>query len=172
MELSTVIAANISSEPQERGRVNGVLKESTDHELLNGAARGDEQAFAAFYRRRQGGIYRFALQMSGSAEIAEDVTQEVFIAVARGVVRYDSSRGSVPAWLYGVARNLVCRALERRGDWVTLDQENGSEPAAGDSSVLDGLLRNETVDAVRRAVLALPAQYREAVVLCDLQEMS
>jgi RNA polymerase sigma-70 factor (ECF subfamily) len=147
-------------------------REATDGELLSRAARGDEHAFAMLYRRRQGGIYRFALQMSGSTEVAEEVTQEVFITLARGGAQYDSARGSVSTWLYGIARNVALRALERRGDWVTLDDENGTEAVCLQSSPLDGLLHDETVEAVRRAVLALPAQYREAVVLCDLEEMS
>ncbi|MEJ7710547.1 MAG: hypothetical protein WKF84_11930 [Pyrinomonadaceae bacterium] len=47
----------------------------TDEELLRLMMAGDEDAFSALYRRRQSGVYRFALHMSGSAEIAEDVTQ-------------------------------------------------------------------------------------------------
>jgi RNA polymerase sigma-70 factor (ECF subfamily) len=152
--------------------VNGLLTEKTDGELLNRAGHGDERAFAALYRRRQGGIYRFALQMSGSAEIAEDVTQEVFITLARAAAEYDPVRGSVSGWLYGIARNLVLRAIERRGDWVAMEDDNATEPAAVDSSPLEGILQNEAVEAVRRAVLALPAQYREVVVMCDLQEVS
>jgi RNA polymerase sigma-70 factor, ECF subfamily len=144
----------------------------TDVELLNRADRGDESAFAALYRRRQGGVYRFALQMSGRAEVAEDVTQEVFIVLARGATHYDPTRGSVVAWLYGVARNLVLRALERRGDLVALEDENQDEPVAEESCPLEYLLQNEAVEGVRRAVLSLPAPYREAVVLCDLQEMN
>jgi RNA polymerase sigma-70 factor (ECF subfamily) len=152
--------------------VNVLLTEATDRELLDRAERGDEPAFAAFYRRRQGGIYRFALQMSGSTEIAEEVTQDVFVALARGAARHDPARGSVCAWLYGIARNMVLRALAGRTEWLPLDDENGSEPVAGGSCPLEGLLQNEAVETVRRAVLALPGQYREALVLCDLQEMS
>lgn len=133
------------------------------------AARGDEGAFGALYDRRQGGIYRFALQMSGSREIAEEVTQEAFITLARGLSRYEAARGTVSAYLYGIARKLVLRWIERDRGF-----ENGDavEAIVGESGPLEGLLQSETVEAVRRAVLALPASYREAVVLCDLQEMS
>ena len=110
--------------------------------------------------------------MCGSAEIAEDVTQDVFMMLARGAAHFDATRGSVSSWLYGVARNLVLRALERRGAWVPLDDEDGAEPVAERPCPLDEVLRNEALEAVRRAVLALPGQYREAVVLCDLQEVS
>ena len=51
--------------------------------------------------------------MSGSAAIAEDVTQEVFLLLIREKSAYDPSRGSVQSFLYGVARNHVLRALER-----------------------------------------------------------
>ena len=55
----------------------------TDEELLLRMRCGDEQAFVVLYRRRQAGLYRFALHMSGSAAVAEDVIQEVFLALIR-----------------------------------------------------------------------------------------
>ncbi|HEY8461853.1 MAG TPA: sigma factor, partial [Blastocatellia bacterium] len=66
----------------------------SDDELLALLRAGDEGAFLTLYHRRQGGIYRFALRMSGSKAVAEDVTQEVFMALAQGNGHYDSSRGS------------------------------------------------------------------------------
>jgi len=54
-----------------------------DDELLLRMRSGDEQAFVILYRRRQGALYRFALHMSGSAAVAEDVTQEGFLGLIR-----------------------------------------------------------------------------------------
>jgi len=139
-----------------------------DTTLLRRLAKGDEEAFATLYRRRQGGIYRFALQMSGSETIAEDVTQEVFLLLIREGASYDPGRGTVQAFLYGVARNYVLRALDRRRESAMEDE---AEPRAAASDTLESLTRAEMVNAVRQAVLALPAHYREVVVLCDLEEM-
>ncbi len=107
--------------------------------------------------------------MSGSLEIAEDVTQETFVILARDLSRFDPGRGTVGAFLYGIARKLVLRWMERNRDEYR-DQPPDAE--SGEAGPLAGLLRNEAVETVRRAVLALPARYREAVVLCDLQELS
>jgi RNA polymerase sigma-70 factor (ECF subfamily) len=139
---------------------------ASDDVLLQRMSAGDEEAFTALYRRRQGGIYRFALQMSGSEAVAEDVTQEVFLALMRRPQRYDAARGSLMTFLYGVARNHVLRHLERNrpGAPIPEDLIDSGDP-------LSDVSRQETVDAVRQAVLALPPHYREAVVLCDLQEM-
>src|SRR5579884_2589211 len=80
-----------------------------DRELLKRAEQGNEAAFAELYRRRQGGIYRFALHMTGSEHAAEEVTQEVFLNVIRRIKAFDAGRGSVEAWLYGIARKCVLR---------------------------------------------------------------
>ena len=66
--------------------------ELNDSELLRLMLAGDEEAFALLYRRRQGGIYRFAAQMSGSDSIGDDVTQEVFLFLMREGHTFDSSK--------------------------------------------------------------------------------
>jgi RNA polymerase sigma-70 factor (ECF subfamily) len=76
----------------------------TDQALLEQALKGAEDAFTALYRRRQGGVYRFALQMSGSTAVAEDVTQETFLALLLHGTRYSESRGTVASFLFGIAR--------------------------------------------------------------------
>ena len=138
----------------------------SDEELLGAARGGDEAAFTALFRRRQGAVYRFALHMSGDAAVSEDVTQEVFLTLIEGGGRFDPLRGSLLSFLYGVARNLVLRRIEKK-----LPEELAEEPVA-DEDVLDDLTRRETIEAVRNAVLSLPTQYREAVVLCDLENAS
>lgn len=140
---------------------------------------GDEQAFTALYGRRQGSIYRFALQMTGSESLAEDVTQEVFMTLMREGGKYDPQRGAVGAFLYGIARNHVLRRFQREHHYVSLDgddveerdPESSREPVSIEDPLGD-LTRSETIEAVRQAVLGLPAHYREVVVLCDLHEMS
>jgi RNA polymerase sigma-70 factor (ECF subfamily) len=79
----------------------------SDEELLALAAAGELGAFEALYERRQGGIYRFALRMCGSESIAEDVTQDVFIALIKDAGQFDRARGTVASYLYGMARNRV-----------------------------------------------------------------
>jgi RNA polymerase sigma-70 factor (ECF subfamily) len=140
----------------------------TDAALLEQALTGAEDAFTALYRRRQGSVYRFALQMTGSTAIAEDVTQEAFLALLLHGTRYDEARGTVASFLYGIARNLVMRRLDRRPD---AELEYVDE-IAGPEDVLEDLTRRESIEHVRQAVLSLPPVFREVIVLCDLQDSS
>ena len=148
----------------------------SDSELLRLMLAGDEDALALLYRRRQGGIYRFALQMSGSKSIAEDVTQEVFLFLMREGRVFDPSKGAVSAFLFGVARNHVLRRLRSEHLLASLGEDSDddvmfSHPSA-DMCPLEDLTRAETIESVRKAVLSLPPKYREVVVLCELQDVS
>jgi len=147
----------------------------SDSELLQSMLAGDEEAFAALYRRRQRGIYRFAFQMCGSQAVAEDVTQEVFMVLIHEGHTFDPARGSLNAFLMGVARNHVLRRLRRERFYVAIEENSESDvkhAALTNAGPLDELSRTETIELVREAVLVLPERYREVVVLCDLEEMS
>jgi RNA polymerase sigma-70 factor, ECF subfamily len=140
----------------------------SDEQLIEGMLRGDEESFAALYRRRNGPVYRFALHMSGDSAVAEDVTQEVFLALLEGGRRFDPERGTLLSFLYGIARNRVLRRLEAKPS----EDLEAAVAAAAEDDLLDDLTRRETIEQVRRAVLSLPPLYREAVVLCDLESAS
>jgi RNA polymerase sigma-70 factor (ECF subfamily) len=116
------------------------------------------------------------MQMSGSRSIAEDVTQEVFLALARDGSRFDSTKGSLQSYLFGMTRNQVLRRFDKRATLVSIDEErDGGDPLGAVESTTDQhgeLARAQTVEIVRRAVQSLPVNYREVVVLCDLQEVS
>ena len=149
----------------------------SDSELLKRTLAGDEEALSVLYGRRQGAIYRFAMQMSGSQALSEDVTQEVFMVLMRGDGGFDETRGSVNSFLLGIARNLVRRKVSREQFYVSLDDESNDvtildRHQPGGPTLFDELARDETIESLRKAVLSLPARYREVVVLCDLQEMS
>ena len=148
----------------------------SDAELLQLMSAGDDSAFATLYRRHQGPVYRFALLMSGSANIAEEVTQEVFLILIRKPQGFDPARGPLLTYLYGVARNHVFTFLKREKPYVPLvmESEDGVSLASftAQDDPLGNCTRNELVKMVRQAVLTLPVRYREVVVLCDFQEMS
>jgi RNA polymerase sigma-70 factor (ECF subfamily) len=141
----------------------------SDETLLERMLNGDEGAFTALYRRRQGAVYRFVLHMTRNVTLAEDVTQEVFMVLMESGRRFDSSRGTLLSFLYGIARNRMLRRIEN--DWRTEPVDDIEICAAADD-LLDQLTRQETIEQVRRAVVSLPPMYREAVVLCDLEHAS
>jgi RNA polymerase sigma-70 factor, ECF subfamily len=164
-----------------------------DGVLLRRMMAGDEASFTLLYRRRHPGIYRFALHMSGNTAVAEDVTQEVFMTLIRDGQRFDPALGTLSGFLFGIARNH----LRRR--W---DQERGSVPLPGTAEELDTIMLNhvgwrnggsgngngngvaafpdhsdemvswENIRRVRQAIATLPENYREVVVLCEMDEMS
>jgi RNA polymerase sigma-70 factor (ECF subfamily) len=150
----------------------------SDAELLRLMLVGEEKAFTELYRRHKGLVYRFALLMSGKASVAEEVTQEVFLALLRNGRRYDPERGSLKAYLCGAARNQVLLLMEKERPYVQLVEESDEGEAVQIAQLISGddplgdCARNEANRLVRQAVLALPARYREVIVLCDFQEMS
>ena len=157
------------------------MKNSTtpphDEELLRLMLAGDGEAFERLYDRYQAGIYRFALRMSGSEAVAEDVTQDVFLTLMRDGGQYQA-RGSFAAYLFTIARHGVIRRLQRDRRFVALGEETeGGELPIQEQLVAEGdplteLTRGELVDAVRQAIAALPVHYREVLLLCHLHEMS
>ena len=147
---------------------------ANDEELLRLMLGGDAQAFEALYDRRQGGIYRYVLRMTGSPSSAEDITQEVFLSLIRDRSDYEESRGSVKSYLYGMARFRLFRRLQRDRSFISLDDGDGADAINFQSNhdPFAELAREQTIDLVRQAVLTLPEHFREVVVLCYLQEMN
>lgn len=145
----------------------------SDENLVVALRSGKEEAFVALYGRRRGAIYRFSLHMTGSATLAEDITQEVFLTLIRDRCGYDPQRGTLAGYLFGIARKLVLRHLSRNralGDAETNDRKTLANFGACADPMVD-LMRQEGIEELRRAVLALPKRYREVVVLCDLEEV-
>jgi RNA polymerase sigma-70 factor (ECF subfamily) len=152
-----------------------LLESIADEDLLPRIAGGDAGAFGELFRRRRKDVYRFALHVTGAPSTAEDVVQDVFLAVMRDAARYERGRARVVAWLCGIARNCARQRLDRertcQGMAGNGEPREAAEPAVHPDPVGD-LARAEGIEALRRAILSLPLHYREAVVLCDLEELS
>ena len=154
-----------------------IAPQDRDDLLLRRAAKGDEDAFTLLYRRHQGALYRFALRMTGSTWGAEEIVQDVFMTLIRAPKKYDPERGSVGALLFGIARNRVMKHLERRPREVALEEKNEDGTGAGiilqdNFTPVMWVEKRERMHQVRAAVLDLPTEFREAVVMCELEEMS
>jgi len=151
--------------PAQRNAMKNEGMRPTDEDLYRRLRGGDKPALAELYERHEAALYRYALCMSGSRSLAEETVQEVFFRLIAGAGRFDEKRGSLEAWLYGVARNLARRMVRRAG------AEPAAEAVSGDD-LLGELLEDERTVSLYRALDELPPRYREVVLLCDLEERS
>jgi len=141
-----------------------------DERLLERARKGDEDAVSRLFARYQAAIYRYAVHMCGR-ESGDDIVQETFLTVMRQTGRYDPARGTVLAYLFGIARHLALKRLSASGLRAACEDPSDTTPDLEQETALDRLTRVEAIEAVRAAVQSLPHQYREVIVLCELQEM-
>ncbi len=139
--------------------------EPTDEELYQRMKQGDRRAFEQLYERREPGLFRYALHMSGDRMAAEEAIQDAFLGLIQPGSRFDAKRGYVQAYLYGTVRNLI-RATRRTRSTEPL----GDAPVRDD--ILGALIGDEITTALHAALQELPVAYRDAVVLCDLEERS
>src|SRR5215510_3264540 len=85
-----------------------------DQALLARVADGDSGALDALYQRYSRVVYGVALRILGEADLAEDVVQETFWRVWRRARTFQSGRGKVAAWIFGIAHNLSVDELRRQ----------------------------------------------------------
>lgn len=143
----------------------------TDEAAVDLIRAGDPRGVEVLYDRYSRVVYSMALKIVGSAQLAEEITQEVFLKVWRQASGYDRSRGKFMSWLLGITHNLAVDELRRasvrpqavyaevdRADPVTQIADSSPTP---DEVALGGVTRS----AVREALGALPAEQRQALEL-------
>ena len=154
-----------------------IESQERDDVLLWRSAKGDEDAFAELYRRHQAPIYRFALRMSGNVWAAEEIVQDVFMTLIRDPKKFDAGRGALRSYLYGITRNRVMKHMQRvPREWLHEEIDEDSVGQAGHGvdvlTPAEWAEIRERREQLRAAVLELPVEFREAVVLCGLEELS
>jgi RNA polymerase sigma-70 factor (ECF subfamily) len=110
-------------------------------------------------------LYRFVYRMTGSANGAEDIVQECFLALWRKPGAYDPNRGTLRAFLLGTARNLVLKQWRDEHRHESIDEDSSF------CGPVD-LLSRERAETVRRAVQMLPPLQREAIILAEYEELT
>ncbi|MBA4175567.1 MAG: hypothetical protein C0505_03260 [Leptothrix sp. (in: Bacteria)] len=146
--------------------------------LVARLADGDAAALDELYRREVGPVYRYALALGGNAAWAADATQEAFVALATRPQGFDAARGSLGAWLAGVARHALSAQWRLRRHETPLDEsDDGDGDGDGVGAAIgaaDGpeqrLLQVQDSALVWAALRRLAPPFREAVVLVDLQD--
>ena len=141
-----------------------------DQAILRKAQKGDQRAFAIIVRTYEKTVFNYVLRLTnGDRALAEDLTQEVFLRVFKGLPRF-SFRSSFTTWLFQVTKNRVLdelRALERRPRAVVALED---APAF---EVLDAPAeRIEAMDAVWRAINDLNVDLKMALLLRDVVGLS
>lgn len=120
--------------------------------------------FNTIFETHKDAVHRFAWRMTCSPEISEDVTQDCFVALLRAPERYDSRRGSMLAFLIGMARNQILKRWRSENRWVPYDDE------AIEAEPLE-LANFETAELVQQAMQRLPPLQREAILLAEYEGM-
>jgi RNA polymerase sigma-70 factor, ECF subfamily len=146
---------------------------SDAHDLARARA-GDSEAFESLFRRHGPPVFRFAWLLTGSESHADDILQETFMRLLDGGGGFDPARGSLAAYLCGIARHLAHRAKDDHLVYVDdvatrLDvQPNARVP----DLPLDLLERSRALERLYAAIRRLPPGFREVLILVELQEMS
>lgn len=147
-----------------------VADRADDRELLRLMMGGEEHGFVALYRKCQGPVYRFALQICGIRHIAEEVTQETFLSLIRAPHNYQAERGPLLLYLFGIARRLVWKSAKRDRLYEALDIYRDLPVTLPDFAT--DFARQDEARRLHQAILTLPEKYRDVIVLCSLQELS
>lgn len=159
----------------------------SDAQLAERLKQKDQHAFLQLYDLHRRAVYRFLMHMTGSIAAAEELTQDVFVAVLDSMCagtagQFNPEKGTWEGYLLGIARNLA-RAERRKinrvislesiletPEWSQMLESICQKAQVGDIAAL--LAAQSELKALHGAILELPAHYREALVLCSLQEKS
>jgi RNA polymerase sigma-70 factor (ECF subfamily) len=142
------------------------MKRTEEEKLIVRASRGDRAAAEVLIRAHQASLYGYMLRMTGQADLAEDVVQEEFVRVLTNLDRFDP-RFRFSTWIFTIAKRLWVNACQKQKPTYssevvsTWGKPAPIEPGADEREDSRGRVR----DALQEALLGLPADQREIVVL-------
>ncbi len=141
----------------------------TDELLLERAGAGESAAFLQIYERHRDPVFRFAYRLSGSVEVAEDITHDCFLGLLRRPANLKAGRATLRTYMLAAARNLWFKQLRVQDRELELD--GITEPKFEDAGrgPLREILDIELSGAVKQAVSQLPPLQREALVLFEYE---
>jgi RNA polymerase sigma-70 factor (ECF subfamily) len=149
----------------------------TDVEILADVAGGDIDAYGKIVNRYRGRLYNFVFRFVGERETAEDIVQETFLRAFRKRKEYRAI-ANFSTWLFTIAGNLAKSELRRRKRWrlfsVHKDDENDTGIDLPDESFRpDTVTESSIADVqIQQAILSLPENYRQVVLLRDVEGLS
>jgi RNA polymerase sigma-70 factor (ECF subfamily) len=143
------------------------IPSSSDSDRIARFCDGNREAFTELYRMHSPAIFRFALHMTGDRLKAAEITQDVFVWLIHHPRDFQPGRGALGSFLAGVARQFLRRQKRNERRWLSF--EDAAPQHAGEAVDPGRAIDAETL---RKAIARLPLQYREAVVLCDLEGYS
>ncbi|MCD0458802.1 RNA polymerase sigma factor [Roseiconus lacunae] len=142
--------------------------------LIDRALKGDRSAFTELVRQNQERLFASMLQVTGSPEEAEEVTQDAFI---RAFTKLDTFQRNSQffTWLYRIAFNGALTRRRKKRARVSLDQireDNGLEIADDNDAVDEEMLRAERVGLVRSAIETLTEEHRRILILREMEDFA
>ena len=140
----------------------------TDSVLMSRIRARDQDALAALHDRYAQVVYSVALRVLGDTAHAEDILQEIFLQLWHEPQKFDSTRGSLGAWLAVIARHRAIDHLRRRRPESDIDEVTVSI----DSELEQTADRNKAIAKIRSAVQQLPAEQRQALELAFFQGLT
>jgi RNA polymerase sigma-70 factor (ECF subfamily) len=149
----------------------------TDEELIFNFQQGDIHAFEEIVRRYKDPLYNFTNRLLGDSIFSEDIVQETFLRVYRNKHRYHQI-AKFSTWIYTIASNLAKTELRRRKirKFFSISSKGTDERdydlpdlTSDVEKEIDGVIKNEII---LREINALPAHFRQAVLLRDVQDLS
>jgi len=142
-------------------------------DIINRASRGDEAAFEEIYRAASGFVYSVALRVLGNESEAEDLTQELFIALYRKLKSF-LFRSSFKTWLYRMAMNMTLNAYNRRARETgrRADYDKAEAVAAVGASQPDEAGRQDSEKVVKELLEGLSPEHRSCIVLREIEGLS
>lgn len=143
--------------------------DAADRALLARIAAGDSQALTELYARQAAVVYGLALRILAQSDLAEEVVQETFWRVWRRSETFKGERGTVMAWVLGIAHNLSIDELRRQRTRPIASGDTSERAllniADGRSNPVDMVLANEQRQLIQEALAHLSAEQREAIEL-------
>ncbi|HYH91514.1 MAG TPA: sigma-70 family RNA polymerase sigma factor [Candidatus Saccharimonadales bacterium] len=149
----------------EPAEVDRDARRAEEAALLARIVERDERAVEALYARYSGPLYSLAYQVTGADRFAQDVVQEVFVAVWNNAARFDPARGSVGPWLFSLARHKAIDLVRKEANIRKRTADVDMELEEADDDVAHEVWVNIRRDRVRAAITQLTEPQRVALEL-------